>query len=71
MKTQITLVQHNEEELESRRQHCKACITSISEVKTNAVQMSKSLTHLRVRSNFSPAIELTVGNTSYSSRSNA
>jgi hypothetical protein len=23
MKTQITLVQHNEEELETKRQHCK------------------------------------------------
>jgi hypothetical protein len=59
MKTQITLVQHNEDELENKRQHCKLRSPSfVSWIKTDIPQMSESWKHLKVRFIFSPMPEI-------------
>lgn len=61
MKTQITLVQHNEEVLESKRQHCKLYAPGIrfrdQNTDNTTPQTSKSSKHSRVRSNSSVATE--------------
>lgn len=62
MKTQITLVQHNEEALESKRLHCKPRSETLPSKSNTDIpltpQMSKSSKHSRVRSNSSVATEV-------------
>jgi hypothetical protein len=62
MRTQVTLVQHNEQELEAKRLHCKSDVLPRLHAHANTTQTSKSSKLSRVRFDFFLVIELTVGN---------
>ena len=72
MRTQVTLVQHHEQELEAKRLHCKRNQFDLARlhVHANTPQTSKSLKPSRVRFDFFLVTEITVGNLFSSGRSN-